>query len=166
VRVPDGLTIALGGYYQGILMASPKSFETYGKDWVRHPVGTGPYKFKEWIPGKHMILEKNPNYFKKGLLYLDTLEYRIMKDPLTAGAALRAGEIDFIARVPMQQVPILERSPDLRLVTGLEMAPTIAFLKMRVKPFDDLRARRAVGGYGIDRVEIAKVPSRDEPSRW
>jgi ABC-type transport system substrate-binding protein len=133
---------------------------------VRHPVGTGPYKFKEWIPGKHVILEKNPNYFKKGLLYLDTLEYRIMKDPLTAGAALRAGEIDFIARVPMQQVPILERSPDLRLVTGLEMAPTIAFLKMRVKPFDDLRARRAVGGYGIDRVEIAKVPSRDEPSRW
>ena len=53
-------------------MTSPKAFETYGQDWLRHPVGTGPFKFKEWIPGKHVILEKNPNYFKKGLPYLDT----------------------------------------------------------------------------------------------
>ena len=138
-------------------MASPKAFATYGQDWLRHPVGTGPFTFKEWVPGKHVILEKNPHYFKQGLPYLDTLEYRIMKDPLTASTALRAGEIDFFSRVPMQQVPILEKSPDLRLITGLEMAPTIAFLNMRVKPFDDVRARRAVGGYGLDRVEIAKV---------
>jgi peptide/nickel transport system substrate-binding protein len=151
------LPIALGGYFQGIPMASPMSFETYGKDWLRHPTGTGPYKFKEWIPGKHVILEKNPQYFKKGLPYIDTIEFRIMKDPLTASAALRAGEIDFISRVPMQQVPVLERSLDIRVISGPEMAPTIAFLNMRVKPFDDVRARRAVGGYGIDRGEIAKV---------
>jgi len=138
-------------------MASPKAFETYGQDWLRHPVGTGPFTFKEWVPGKHVILEKNPHYFKPGLPYLDRLEYRIMKDPLTASTALRAGEIDFFARVPMQQVPILDKSPSLRLVTGLDMAPTIAFLNMRVKPFDDVRARRAVGGYRIDRGEIAKV---------
>ena len=153
----SALPIALGGYYQGILMASPKAFETYGQDWLRHPVGTDPFQFKEWVPGKHVILEKNPTYFKQGLPYLDTLEYRIMKDPLTASTALRAGEIDFFARVPMQQVPILERSQGIRVVTGLEMAPTIGFLNMRVKPFDDLRARRAIGGYGIDRAEIARV---------
>ena len=158
LREPSAaLPLALGGYYQGILMASPKSFETYGKDWVRHPVGTGPFKFKEWIPGERVILERNPNYFKKGFPYLDALEYRIMKDPLTASTALRAGEIDFFSRVPMQQVPILERSPGIHVVTGLEMAPTIGFLNMRVKPFDDLRARRAVGGYGIDRAELARV---------
>jgi ABC-type transport system substrate-binding protein len=153
----SALPIALGGYYQGILMASPKAFETYGQDWLRHPVGTGPFKFKEWAPGQHVILEKNPTYFKQGLPYLDTLEYRIMKDPLTASTALRAGEIDFFSRVPMPQVPILERSQGIRVVTGLEMAPTIGFLNMRVKPFDDLRARRAIGGYGIDRAEIARV---------
>jgi peptide/nickel transport system substrate-binding protein len=153
----SALPIALGGYYQGILMASPKAFQTYGQDWVRHPVGTGPFTFKEWIPGQHVILEKNPHYFKQGLPYLDTLEYRIMKDPLTASTALRAGEIDFMVRVPMQQVPILERSPGIHVVTGLEMAPTIGFLNMRVKPFDDVRARRAIGGYGIDRAEIARV---------
>ena len=47
-------------------MASPKSFETHGEDWVRHPSGTGPYKLKNGLPGEHVILEKNPSYFKKG----------------------------------------------------------------------------------------------------
>jgi peptide/nickel transport system substrate-binding protein len=37
------------------------------------------------------------------------------------------------------------------------MAPIISFLNMRIKPFDDVRARRAVGGFGLDRAEIAKV---------
>jgi len=158
MKEPSGaLPIALGGYFQGIPMASPKAFETYGKDWLRHPVGTGPYVFKEWIPGQHVILEKNPHYFKKGLPYIDTLEFRIMKDPLTATTALRAGEIDFITRAPMQQVPVLEKSPGITVITGPEMVPTVALLNMRVKPFDDVRARRAVGGYGIDRAEIARV---------
>src|SRR6266568_604338 len=140
-----------------IPMASPKAFETYGKDWLYHPVGTGPYIFKEWVPGKHVILEKNPNYWKKGLPYIDRLEFRVMKDPLTAATALRAGEIDFVTRVPMQQVPLLEKISGIKVITGPEMAPTIALLNMRVKPFDDVRARRAVGGYGLDRVEIARV---------
>src|SRR5438128_1165650 len=158
MKEPAGaLLTALGGYFQGIPMLSPKAFETHGKDWLYHPVGTGPYIFKEWIPGKHVILEKNPNYFRKGVPYIDTLEFRIMKDPLTASTALRAGEIDFVMRVPMQQVPLLEKSPGIKVVTGPEMAPTIALLNLRVKPFDDVRARRAIGGYGLNRAEIARV---------
>ena len=158
LQEPSGaLPIALGGYFGGIPMASPKAFATYGKDWLYYPVGTGPYMFKEWVPGKHVLLERNPHYWKKGLPYIDTLEFRVMKDPLTASTALRAGEIDFMTRVPMQQVPLLEKMPGIKVITGPEAAPTIALLNMRVKPFDDVRARRAVGGYGINRVEIAKV---------
>src|SRR5262245_14891867 len=158
MKEPFGsLDTALAGYFQGIPMASPKSFETYGKDWVQHPAGTGPFVLKEWSPGERVVLEKNPQYFKPGLPYLDKLEVRIMKDPLTASTALRAGEIDFIPRVPIRQVLVLEKSAGIRLVTGPSMAPTVALLNLRVKPFDDVRARRAVGGYGIDREEIAKV---------
>jgi len=57
----------------------------------------------------------------------------------------------------MQQVPLLEKMPGITVVTGPELAPMVAFLNMRVKPFDDVRARRAVGGYGINRVDIARV---------
>src|SRR5215217_3450112 len=158
MKEPSGaLPMVLAGYFQGVPMASPKSFETYGKDWVQHPTGTGPYTLKEWIPGKHVILDKNPHYFKPGLPYLDTLEFRIMKDPLTASAAIRSGEIDLITRVPIQQALILEKAQGVTVVTGPEMAPIISFLNMRVKPFDDVRARRAVGGFGLDRAEIARV---------
>lgn len=151
------LPTILAGYFQGIPMASPKSFETYGKDWVHRPAGTGPFQFKAWVPGKHIMLEKNPHYFKPGLPHLDALEFRVMKDPLTASAALRAGEVDFIARVPIQQALILEKAPGITLHTHTPMAPSVALLNMRVKPFDDVRARQAVGGYGLDRAEIAKL---------
>jgi ABC-type transport system substrate-binding protein len=158
MKEPSGaLLTTLAGYFQGIPMASPKSFAIYGEEWVRHPSGTGPYKLKEWIPGEHVVLEKNPSYFKKGLPYLDTIEFRMMQDAYSPGAALRAGEIDLIARVPIQQVFVLESSPDIEVVTGPELAPVVALLNMRVKPFDDVRARRAVGGYGIDRFRIAKL---------
>jgi peptide/nickel transport system substrate-binding protein len=158
MKEPSGaLPMALAGYFQGIPMVSPQAVEKYGEDWKRHPVGTGPFMMQEWIPGKHVLLAKTPHYFKQGLPYLEALEFRIMKDPLTVTTALRAGEIDLIARVPMQQVALLERSAGITVVTGPAMIPTVALLNLRVKPFDDVRARRAVGGYGLDRAEIARV---------
>ncbi len=158
MKEPSGaLPMALAGYFRGIPMVSPKGVEKYGEDWKRHPIGTGPFMLKEYIPGQHVLLVKNPHYFKPGLPYLDALDCRIMKDPLTATTALRAGEIDFITRIPMQQVPILERSPGITMVTGPAMIPTVGLLNLRVKPFDDLRARRAIGGYGLDRAELARV---------
>jgi len=158
MKAPSGaLPRALAGYFQGIPMISPTAFKQYGEDWKRHPIGTGPFMLKEWIPGEHVLLVKNPHYFKPGLPYLDALEFRIMKDPLTVTTALRTGEIDLIARVPMQQVALLERSAGITVVTGPAMIPTVALLNLRVKPFDDVRARRAVGGYGLDRAEIARV---------
>jgi ABC-type transport system substrate-binding protein len=147
----------LAGYFQGVPMASPKAFERYGEQWGRHPTGTGPYKMKAWVPGERVILEKNLHYFKKGLPYLDTLEFQVMRDSLTASAALRVGDIDFMARVPLQQVFRLEKIPDIQVVTGPAMAPVVALLNMRVKPFNDVRARHAVGGYGINRAKIANL---------
>ena len=167
MKEPSGaLLMALAGYFRGIPMVSPTAVAKYGEDWTRHPVGTGPFMLKEWIPGQHVLLIKNPHYFKQGLPYLDALDCRIMKDPLTATTALRAGEIDFIVRIPLQQVPILERSPGLTLVTGPAMIPTVGLLNLRVKPFNDLRARRAIGGYGLDRAEIARVAFQGAPNRW
>jgi len=165
MKKPSVLLPALAGYFNGIPMLSPTAVQKNGKDWVRKPVGTGPFKLKELIPGDRIVLEKNPDYFKKGFPLLDVAEFRVMKEPQTAMTALRTGEIDFIMRVPVKLVPILERSKNVKMLTGPELAPTVAFLNLRVKPFDDVKARRAVGGYGLDRAEIAKVAfqGRTEP---
>lgn len=126
MKKPSVLLPALAGYFNGIPMLSPKSIENHGKDWVRKPFGTGPFKLKTLIPGDRIVLEKNPDYFKKGLPLLDVAEFRIMKDPQTTMTALRTGAIDLMMRVPVKLVPILERSKNVRLVTGSELAPTVA----------------------------------------
>src|SRR5262249_31712477 len=74
----------LAAYAQGVPVGSPTAIKKDGDDWVRHPVGTGPFIFKDWKPGERVVLERNPNYFKKGLPYLDGIEFRIMRDPLAA----------------------------------------------------------------------------------
>jgi len=165
MKKPSVLLPALAGYFNGIPMLSPTAVEKNGKDWVRKPVGTGPFKLTKLIPGDRIVLEKNPDYFKKGLPLLDVAEFRIMKDPQTTMTALRTGEIDLMMRVPVKLVPILERSKNVQMVTGPDLAPAVALINLRIKPFDDVRARRAVGGYGLDRAEIAKVAfqGRTEP---
>jgi peptide/nickel transport system substrate-binding protein len=155
---PSGALLpALAGYFQGVPVGSPTAMKKYGDDWLRHPVGTGPFIFKEWAPGERVVIERNPNYFKKDLPYLDGIEFRIMRDPLAAVTALRTGAIDLMARVPVRNVPLIEKLPGIVLRTGPDRAPVIALVNMRQKPFDDLRVRKAVAGYGIDRAEIARV---------
>jgi peptide/nickel transport system substrate-binding protein len=155
---PSGALLpALAGYFQGVPVGSPTAIKKDGDDWLRHPVGTGPFIFKEWAPGERVVIERNPNYFKTGLPYLDGIEFHIMRDPLAAVTALRTGAIDLMARVPVRNVPIIEKAPGIVLRSGPDRAPVIALVNMRQKPFDDLRVRQAVAGYGIDRAEIARV---------
>jgi ABC-type transport system substrate-binding protein len=147
----------LAAYAQGVPVGSPTAIKKDGDDWVRHPVGTGPFIFKDWKPGERVVLERNPNYFKKGLPYLDGIEFHIMRDPLAAVTALRTAAIDLVTRVTVRNVPIVEKVPGIVLRTGPDRAPVIALVNMRHKPFDDLRVRKAIAGYGIDRAEIARV---------
>ena len=46
----------------------------------RNPVGTGPFVFKEWVRGSHIMMERNPNYYKKDLPYLDRVVARFIPD--------------------------------------------------------------------------------------
>lgn len=67
MKKPSVLLPALAGYFNGIPMLSPKSIENHGKDWVRKPSGTGPFKLKTLIPGDRIVLEKKSRLFQKGI---------------------------------------------------------------------------------------------------
>jgi peptide/nickel transport system substrate-binding protein len=148
----------LGIYRTGFLIKSPATYSTWGRENAHlHPSGTGPFKLARWEPNQVIVLEKNPDYFKKGLPYLDRLELKIMKEGVTRAAALRAGEVDFLNYVPKEMIERLSKDSKIQVFQGPDtQSVNISFNNSR-KPFDDVRVRQALGGYGIDRHAIAKT---------
>lgn len=59
------------------------------------PVGTGPFKLKEWRRGSAIVLERNPEYWQKGKPFLDGMIYRVITDEAARAAAFEAGEIQY-----------------------------------------------------------------------
>jgi len=135
---------------------SPTSEKTWGKDVLRHPSGTGPFRFVTWEQNNRIVLERNPHYFKQGLPYLERIEYRIMKEGVTRVAALRAGEVDFVNWTPRESIERLSKDPKVRVLQGPEGSHLYTNFTVTRKPFDDVRVRKALIGYGLDRAAIAK----------
>ncbi len=61
-----------------------------------HPVGTGPFVFKEWIPNDHFTATANPNYWRKGLPYLSQITFKPIPDEDARAEALKSGTIDLM----------------------------------------------------------------------
>jgi ABC-type transport system substrate-binding protein len=96
---------ALAQYREGLLMKSPTAYEKVGKqDAPQHPVGTGPFKLAKWEQNNLIVLEKNQDYWKPGLPYLDRIEFKIMKDGVTRATALGAGEVDYLQEYSTSQM--------------------------------------------------------------
>ena len=75
--------------------------EKYGKDFRRHPCGTGPFQFVAWEEGQALILKKNPNYFEKDnagkrLPYLDGIKVSFFENKATEFLEFQQGRLDFI----------------------------------------------------------------------
>ncbi len=164
MKEPAALLPAIAGYFGGCPIGSPTAVDTYGKEWNRNPVGSGAftYDINEYRPDELIVLKKNPNYFKKdksggALPYLDRIEIKVIKDPLAAMTALRTGQVDFLQRVNPQHVPIMERAKGVVLKTVSERMPLVCFMNMRKPPFDNVDLHRAIGGYGMDRKQIAQT---------
>jgi len=68
---------------------------------ARNPVGTGPYRFKEWVAGQKIVLESNHDYFE-GRPWIDRYIYRIIPDTSTMYMELKAGSIDLMGLTPVQ----------------------------------------------------------------
>jgi glutathione transport system substrate-binding protein len=141
-----------------LVIKSPKTYETWGREDAHlHPIGTGPFKLAKWEPNQIIVFEKNPDYFKKGLPYLDRIEFKIMKDGITRATALRAGEVDFVNYVPKEMVERLSKDPKIQVLQGPATQAVNLSFNNGQKPFDDVRVRQALGGYAIDRHTIAKT---------
>jgi len=84
---------------------------------LTNPVGSGPFKFVEWVRGSHIALARNPDYWRKGEPYLDRVMIKIMPDSAARILALRAGEVDYIVPdyVPLSAVQMLQKDPQFTM---------------------------------------------------
>jgi peptide/nickel transport system substrate-binding protein len=139
-------------------MVSPTAVQTYGEDFALHPVGTGPFRFVEYVSDDHLLLERNPDYWETNaagnqLPYLDGLDYRIVPDETVRLANIESGTLDFMTVVPQKDVERLRGEDSLTFMEG----PSQAVYTLRVNnikpPFDNEHLRRAVA-WGIDRQAI------------
>ncbi|WJV62549.1 ABC transporter substrate-binding protein [Pectobacteriaceae bacterium CE70] len=125
------------------------------------PVGTGPYKITKVIPGQGITMEKNTQYFKDspvGQPKIGKLVFVAISDPETRLAQLMTGQVDWIWRVPADQMASLAAMPNITVKSGETMR--VGFLALNIhangpegKPFKDLRVRQAVN-YAINRKAI------------
>jgi peptide/nickel transport system substrate-binding protein len=123
--------------------------------WFRAPsAGLGPFVFKEWVPGSHLTLTKNPNYFKPGQPYIDTIVYKIVPDANNLLNQLQNGEIDSRFRLNNEHVSIVQGFDNAALVSEPSTTPWLLWMNHTKPPFDDKNVRVALA-HGFDKVGIA-----------
>ncbi|HKX18002.1 MAG TPA: ABC transporter substrate-binding protein [bacterium] len=143
------------------MMVSPAVAQKAGLDYALHPVGTGAFSFVEKVPQDHITLQRNPDYWGKGLPNVDRIVFREITDDNARVANLKSGDVDIINIVPASQVKSLTKDAAqpgarFRLVEAGAMAWTSIPLNVTRPPFDNKLLRQAFNAT-IDREALANV---------
>jgi peptide/nickel transport system substrate-binding protein len=118
-------------------------------------LGSGPFKFKEYVPDQRLVLVKNPDYFVPGQPLVDELHFITLKDETARTNALRSGEVDYVEPVAPKDLNALRNDRSITITGG----PNLSFVGVSVntekKPYDDVRVRQAMA-YAINRDEVVQ----------
>jgi peptide/nickel transport system substrate-binding protein len=155
LKVPNApLLSALSAISFGF--ASPQSIKQYGGEGVgQHPVGTGAFKFVEWVRDDHITLDANPSYYHHGFPKVHRVVFRVIKDNSARFLALKAREIQLMELANPDDVKAAQSDPNLKV--ALRPAFNSGWLRfnMNLPLFQDRRVREAVA-LAIDRQAIVQ----------
>ena len=113
------------------------------------PIGVGPFRFVEWNRGDRIVLERNPNYFRKDRPYLDRVVFRVARDPAARVVALQNRDVDLILGYDLalrDSIPI-RQSREMKAVFNVDRAISGQWwigLNTSKPPFNDLKVRQAI----------------------
>jgi peptide/nickel transport system substrate-binding protein len=154
----------LAGYASWIV--SKKAYEKYKKDgepsdvWMAeaikkvtwHPVGTGPFKFKEYVPGDRVSLTANDDYFL-GKPQAKSVTFKEVSEVSTRLAGLVSGEFDMIVEIPPDQMPVLDRYSDITPASVVLENSHVLTFNTRHPVMRDKKLRQALS-LAIDRKKL------------
>ncbi len=126
-----------------------------------HPVGTGPFVFKEWTPNDHFTATANPTYWRKGMPYLSQITFKPIPDEQARSEALKTGTIDLMITDTPQIIPQYRGNKNYAYVDDSDHIvgePDMFFTQLNcgAKPFNDTNVRHAAA-MAINRRQYAKV---------
>ncbi|MEA2511720.1 MAG: peptide/nickel transport system substrate-binding protein [Thermomicrobiales bacterium] len=126
------------------------------KDPRLEPVGTGPFKFTEWVQDDHITLERWEKYHVPDRPYLDKVIFKAIADDTVRLTGLQTNEMQWVMQVPLQKVDELKNEEDIKVTVGKPFLPDHLFLNCTRPPFNDVRVRQALA-WCIDRQQIVNV---------
>ena len=126
-----------------------------------NPIGTGPFKFQDWVVNDHFTSTANPHYWRPGQPYLSSITFKPIPDAGARAEALQAGDVDLIHLSEPQQILQFRGDKSYAYLDNsgkMVGAPNVNCLMLNCAkpPFDDIDARRAVA-YGTNRIQYAHV---------
>ncbi len=143
--------------YFGI--SSPTALQKYGADYGTHPVGTGPFAFKEFQSGQRVVLSRNDNYkwgppqVSAGPAKVSNLTFRILTDPSAQANALSTGEINVAENLTPQDVSTAVSGGRTTATATAHGTPYGFLLNVDKAPTNDLAVRQALE-FGFDRKVV------------
>lgn len=143
-----------------LAMLSPAAIAKLGKDYGQNPVGTGPFKFRQWIPADRIVLERNPDYawapkfFKnRGAAYLDGVVVRVIPDESTRVIAFERGDLDILPAAPAREAHRLIASGKYQVFRTPNNGGLYLGLNVTKPLLSDVRVRQAIG-WAVNRDEV------------
>lgn len=138
-------------------ISSPAAIEEYGEDYGLQDVGcvgTGPYKFVEWVEGDSITVEANEDYWG-GAPETETIIWRVIPDDSARFLALRAGDIDGLEQAVVEDLQTAEEDPELYVQTRPALNTGYLAFSYKLKEFQNPLVREAVA-HAINREALVE----------
>ena len=124
-------------------IVSPKAVQDYGEDFGRHPVGSGPFRLKEWVSGQRIVLERNESYWGTHAKPFQVI-YAPVKEAATRASMLETAQADIIENILPADAKRLSSNQDMQIIKLEALEVSQIRFNMLDEKFKDVRVRQAL----------------------
>lgn len=135
----------------------PKDYAGKSKDeFLKAPIGTGPFTWDHWTKGSDLKLVKNASYWDSEKPSLDSVTWRVVPDDNSRNIQIQGGQAQINESPPFSSLEQLKGQPGVKVELFPSTKTDYILMNQNEKPYDDVHVRRAIS-YAIDREALVKT---------